>query len=126
MSTTTITLATVLITAVIGPLSGMIVKYWVDKKQKNLMDINETLRGIQDSLTNHSNATRNIIRIKLVNTMNFAMKRGFTTTVEFQEITNLYDSYKKLNGNSVVDRIFLDYSKLPINNKGEHYDGHIK
>lgn len=118
----------VLITLIgaVGTLIKVVLDYKVITKQssdilnqvviqmKELKDSQETLTKIgQDNREGNQNMIRHEIRKE----MNIALERGYEYIEHFSEVLHLYNTYKKLGGNGVIDRLFKKYEKLPLKEK---------
>ena len=71
------------------------------KKQKRHKDKDNLLLGLA--------------RISLINKMQESLDRGFTTQADYEVITALYEPYKELGGNGVVEHLFeYRYNTLKV------------
>ena len=105
-------------TGVAMPLLTFVVKWFNEKDQKNLNEINNTLKEIKDLAQKTAEGTRKITRHRLIKDMNMIINRGWMNTIEFEEITILYRSYKDLGGNGTVTEIYEMLKKLPVKSGG--------
>nr|DAW69921.1 MAG TPA: holin protein [Caudoviricetes sp.] len=101
-------------TGVAMPLLTLIVKWYNEKDEKSLKEINSTLNEIKDLTRKTAVGTKTISRYRLLKDMNRIITRGYITSKELEDITILYESYKELGGNSYVSDLFATCRKLPI------------
>nr|DAI19589.1 MAG TPA: holin protein [Caudoviricetes sp.]DAN15221.1 MAG TPA: holin protein [Caudoviricetes sp.]DAO65682.1 MAG TPA: holin protein [Caudoviricetes sp.]DAS93013.1 MAG TPA: holin protein [Caudoviricetes sp.]DAW51240.1 MAG TPA: holin protein [Caudoviricetes sp.] len=101
-------------TGVAMPLLTLIVKWFNDKDEKNLKEINSTLIEIKDLAQKTAVGTKTISRHRLLKDMNVIINRGYITSKELEDITILYQSYRELGGNSYVSDLYDNCRKLPI------------
>lgn len=108
-------------TGVAVPVLVPIIKWWLDRKNKNLENINDNLNDLNVKIDNlqekteaNADGTKQILRYRLIKDMGKAINKGYVCIKDLTEINNLYESYKSLGGNSVVDEIYSKYVKLPI------------
>lgn len=112
------------VTGLVAPVVLLCLKLFFESKGKKLDDlvdkVNETsdkIDHLDQKMNTQGVATRNIVRYRLLKNMGHAIHRGYTTSKELQEMCNLYDSYKELNGNGVVDKMYKDFTALTIDDK---------
>lgn len=86
---------------------------------KKIDEQSEKIDKIAEKQELQREATKNIIRYRLIKNLGYAIDKGYTTSQELQEMVNLYESYKSLGGNGVVDKIYGDFTKLRIDDKKE-------
>lgn len=108
-------------TGVAVPLLIPVLKWFLDRKNQNLEEINKNLNDISIKVGNlkctldaTAEGTKGILRYRLIRDMASAIHRGYTTLKEVEEINNLYDAYKNLKGNSTVDKLHDEFSRLEI------------
>ena len=79
------------------------------------------LHDKQDMLTkigqDNRQSNRDIIRYRIREEINVALERGYEYTEHYSEVVHLYHTYKKLDGNGVIDSLFERYEKLPLKEK---------
>ena len=114
---------------------GKILKVWLKNFEKRIeeryqektdykclhntiRDIEKTLDANAKALTINSDGTLALLRYRLKEEISLAMTRGYTTTTEYEVITDMYTAYKALGGNHTIKHLFDDYQKLSIK-KGE-------
>ena len=57
-------------------------------------------------------------RQELLSRMGTALQRGYTTQKEYDELSQLYDAYISLGGNSTAKHLWEDrYTRLPLKNE---------
>jgi hypothetical protein len=101
-------------TGVATPLLTLIITKYNEKGEKNLKEINETLKEIKELAQKTAVGTKTISRHRLIKDMNRIIARGSITSKELEDITILYKSYEELGGNSYVSDLFITCRKLPI------------
>ena len=115
------------IIACISPIIDMIVipvlvaaLTMILRKNYELRDKNKDnrlkLEHARDIKTNAQGAVlMYVARKELLVRMDTALTRGYTTQEEYEELSELYDAYVTLGGNSTVHHVWEDkYSKLKI------------
>ena len=103
-------------TGVAMPLLTLIVKWYNEKDEKSLKEINSTLNEIKDLTRKTADGTKTISRYRLLKDMSRIINRGNISTKELEEVTILYHSYRELGGNSTVSEIYSMIKNLPIKN----------
>lgn len=101
-------------TGVAVPLLMPIIKWYVNKDNQNLSDINTNLKEIKELAQKTADGTRTITRYRLLKDMTKIIKRGYIHVKELDELSLLYSSYKDLGGNSTVSDLYEHCRKLPI------------
>lgn len=102
------------------------VKWWLDKGNKQLVGQIESLNkevkktqtqvdevtqiGLQNRASNKS-----IISYRLHESFGEAIKRGYTTVEDYEELSALYTSYKDIGGNGKIEALYKRFRNLPIN-----------
>lgn len=98
-----------------------VIKYYSEKSKEKTEKQNdktiERLDKIDAKLESQGQATKNIIRYRLIKNMRHAIRRGYTSSSELQEMCNLYDSYHELGGNGTVDKVYNDFINLKIDDE---------
>lgn len=105
--------------AIIGGAASvitMLVKHYLEKGNSNLKDINNSLNEIKVLAQKTADGTKTISRYRLLKDMSRIINRGYISTKELEEITELYHSYRRLGGNSTVSEIYSMIKNLPIKN----------
>ena len=101
------------------------VKIWLDKGNKQLVGQIESLNkevkktqtqveevtqiGLQNRTSNKS-----IMSYRLHESFGEAIKRGYTTVEDYEELSGLYANYKEIGGNGKIEALYNRYRKLPI------------
>lgn len=58
---------------------------------------------------------KDLARASILNRVDKAVDRGYTTLKEYEEINEVYEGYRNLHGNGTVEHTIEDfYKKLPI------------
>ena len=78
----------------------------MDKLEVNQKDIQAV--GQANSLAN-----RNLTRYRIRQEMLRAIKQGYESYDNFQEVVNLIDGYHATGGNGAIDALYEEYKRLP-------------
>lgn len=78
----------------------------MDKLEVNQKDLQAV--GQANSLAN-----RNLTRYRIRQEMLRAIKQGYESYDNFQEIVNLIDGYHATGGNGAIDALYEEYKRLP-------------
>ena len=78
----------------------------MDKLEVNQKDLQAV--GQANSLAN-----RNLTRYRIRQEMLRAIKQGYETYDNFQEVVNLIDGYHATGGNGAIDALYEEYKRLP-------------
>ena len=113
------------LTAMIGAF-GAVVKIIWDMVQSNrniAKQIAEVLNRMDKLEVNqkdlqavgqaNSIANRNLTRYRIRQEMLKAIKQGYETYDNFQEVVNLIDGYHATGGNGAIDALYEEYKRLP-------------
>lgn len=65
----------------------------------------------------NSLANRNLTRYRIRQEMLKAIRRGYETYDNFEEVVNLIDGYHASGGNGAIDALYQEYIKLPRREK---------
>lgn len=79
----------------------------LETNQKNLQIV-----GQANSLSN-----RNLTRYRIRQEMLKAIRQGYETYDNFEEVANLIDGYHAAGGNGAIDALYQEYIKLPRREK---------
>ena len=79
----------------------------LETNQKNLQIV-----GQANSLSN-----RNLTRYRIRQEMLKAIRQGYETYDNFEEVVNLIDGYHAAGGNGAIDALYQEYIKLPRREK---------
>jgi hypothetical protein len=71
-------------------------------------------KEIKDELRNNSYATKKQIKYTLTRLHREATSRGFLSRYELECAEDLYTEYKRLGGNSFIDKVMEELRNLPI------------
>lgn len=85
--------------------------------QKKLVNIESDTQETKQLALLNRDGIKHSHRYKLQQEIAEAVKRGYTTFQEVEEVTALYHSYHDLGGNGVIDTLFNKFKNLEI--KGE-------
>jgi hypothetical protein len=77
------------------------------------------IRKILKLQKNQTNGITCLLRRDILDLVNKANSQGFICETEIEELRNLYENYKNLDGNGVVDRVIDSAFNVPMKNKGE-------
>lgn len=75
------------------------------------------IRKILKLQENQTNGITRLLRKDILDLVNKANSQGFIYEDEFEELRNLYNFYKDLNGNGIVDRVIDSAFNVPIKNR---------
>ena len=115
-----------LFTVAIIPL----VKIWFDNSNKQMTkqfeQLNKEVKSTQDKvdevtqigLQNRA-SNKSIISYRLHESFGEAIKRGYTTVEDYEELSALYASYKDIGGNGKIEALYNRFRKLPIRKQEE-------
>lgn len=78
----------------------------MDKLEVNQKDLQAV--GQANSLSN-----RNLTRYRIRQEMLKAIKQGYESYDNFQEVVNLIDGYHATGGNGAIDALYEEYKRLP-------------
>ena len=120
-----------IIVTIITVFGGGILKLlsdWITNTQKNQKELMNQILNRMDNMelnqeelkeigADNRYGTKNILRYQLRQEMKAAIDRSYETADNFEETTNLYQTYIRLGGNGVISELYEVYKKLPI--KGE-------
>ena len=72
------------------------------------------LTGCLISITKVMNGTKCLLRSEMLRIYYRYQPRGEIRQYEYQNFVYLYEAYKKLNGNSFIDKVYEEIKKLNI------------
>lgn len=104
-------------TGVAVPILLPILNHWLQKKKKINDDILSELKEMGIKIEATAEGTKAILRYRLIKNMSYDIHMGHTSFKHKEEIVLMYNAYKSLGGNSVVDDLFLQFKKLEIKDK---------
>lgn len=82
--------------------------------EKSVGEINEIGRENRDNLSLIGKGLQRLQRFRLQENLKKAIRRGWTTQHEIEELSKLYESYVELGGNGAVKILFEKFLKLEI------------
>ena len=82
--------------------------------EKSVGEINEIGRENRDNLSLIGKGLQRLQRFRLQENLKKAIRRGWTTQHEIEELTKLYESYVELGGNGAVKILFEKFLKLEL------------
>ena len=82
--------------------------------EKSVGEINEIGRENRDNLSLMGKGLQRLQRFRLQENLKKAIRRGWTTQHEIEELTRLYESYVELGGNGAIKILFEKFLKLEI------------
>ena len=82
--------------------------------EKSVGEINEIGRENRDNLSLIGKGLQRLQRFRLQENLKKAIRRGWTTQHEIEELTKLYESYVELGGNGAIKILFEKFLKLEI------------
>ena len=106
---------------------GGLIKIYLDSRNANktILDKLTTIQAVLDKhsgqltflekmATENRDGIRHTQRYRLQYDINKAILAGYTTPHDFEELAVLYASYKKLEGNGAMDKLWERYEKLEM------------
>ena len=82
--------------------------------EKSVGEINEIGRENRDNLSLIGKGLQRLQRFRLQENLKKAIRRGWTTQHEIEELSRLYESYFELGGNGAIKILFEKFLKLEI------------
>ena len=82
--------------------------------EKSVGEINEIGRENRDNLFLIGKGLQRLQRFRLQENLKKAIRRGWTTQHEIEELSRLYESYVELGGNGAIKILFEKFLKLEI------------
>lgn len=82
--------------------------------EKSVGEINEIGRENRYNLSLIGKGLQRLQRFRLQENLKKAIRRGWTTQHEIEELSRLYESYVELGGNGVIKILFEKFLKLEI------------
>jgi len=82
--------------------------------EKSVGEINEIGRENRDNLSLIGKGLQRLQRFRLQENLKKAIRRGWTTQHEIEELTKLYESYVELGGNGAIKILFEKFLKLEL------------
>ena len=82
--------------------------------EKSVGEINEIGRENRDNLSLIGKGLQRLQRFRLQENLKKAIRSGWTTQHEIEELSRLYESYVELGGNGAIKILFEKFLKLEI------------
>lgn len=82
--------------------------------EKSVGEITEIGRDNRDNLSLIRKGLQRLQRFRLQENLKKAIRRGWTTQHEIEELSRLYESYVELGGNGAIKILFEKFLKLEI------------
>ena len=82
--------------------------------EKSVGEINEIGRENRDNLSLIGKGLQRLQRFRLQENLKKAIRRGWTTQHEIEDLSRLYESYVELGGNGAIKILFEKFLKLEI------------
>lgn len=82
--------------------------------EKTVGEINEIGRENRDNLSLIGKGLQRLQRFRLQENLKKAIRRGWTTQHEIEELSRLFESYVELGGNGAIKILFEKFLKLEI------------
>lgn len=82
--------------------------------EKSVGEINEIGRENRDNLSLIGKGLQRLQRFRLQENLKKAIRRGWTTQHEIEELSRLYESYVELGGNGAIKILFEKFLKLEM------------
>ena len=86
----------------------------IEGLEKSVGEINEIGRENRDNLSLIGKGLQRLQRFRLQENLKKAIRRGWTTQHEIEELSKLYESYVELGGNGAIKILFEKFLKLEI------------
>jgi len=90
----------------------------LDRELEEALELIKTLQAgqnsIKEELRNNSYATKKQIKYTLTRLHRETSQRGNISRYELECAEDLYTEYKRLNGNSFIDKVMVELRGLPI------------
>ena len=110
-----------LFTVAIIPLT----KIWFDNSNKQMVkqfeSLNKEVKSTQDKVDEvtqiglqNRRSNKSIISYRLHREFSEAIERGYTTSEDLSELSELYKSYVEIGGNGKIEALFNRFESLPI------------
>lgn len=110
-----------LFTVAIIPL----IKIWFDNSNKQMVkqfeNLNKEVKSTQDKVDEvtqiglqNRRSNKSIISYRLHREFSEAIERGYTTSEDLAELSELYKSYEEIGGNGKIEALFNRFESLPI------------
>ena len=78
-----------------------------------LLPMETKLDSLERRLTVMETGTQASLRSDLLRSYKYCQSQGYRSLDDTHSWTQMYEAYKNLNGNSFIDRLKLDFEKLP-------------
>lgn len=82
--------------------------------EKSVGEINEIGRENRDNLSLIGKGLQRLQRFRLQENLKKAIRRGWTTQHEIEELSRLFESYVELGGNGAIKILFEKFLKLEL------------
>lgn len=82
--------------------------------EKSVGEVTEIGRDNRDNLSLIGKGLQRLQRFRLQENLKKAIRRGWTTQHEIEELSRLYESYVELGGNGAIKILFEKFLKLEI------------
>lgn len=86
----------------------------IEGLEKSVGEINEIGRDNRTNLSLIRKGLQRLQRFRLQENLKKAIRRGWTTQHEIEELSRLYESYVELGGNGAIKILFEKFLKLEI------------
>lgn len=89
-------------------------KTQITELDSKITDIDKKVNNIKDTADLTADASRCLLRDKILQSYYACLNKGYKTSKEDENINHLYEAYKSLNGNSYVEECYETLKKLPV------------
>ena len=86
----------------------------IDGLEKSVVKVTEIGKENRDNLSLIGKGLQRLQRFRLQENLKKAIRRGWTTQHEIEELSRLYESYVELGGNGAIKILFDKFLKLEI------------
>ena len=86
----------------------------INDLEKSVVEVTEIGKENRDNLSLIRKGLQRLQRFRLQENLKKAIRRGWTTQHEIEELSKLYESYVELGGNGAIKILFEKFLKLEI------------
>lgn len=86
----------------------------LDKEKSRLTEIENKLSKVQEDIEGRKKVSHALLHHEIFQTARIALRQGFITEIELENLEILYEQYKALNGNGTAQRMYEQCKALPL------------
>lgn len=90
----------------------IIPSYFSYKSNRSSKETDKRIEALSEDFVELKESVANVQRFRLQENLKKALRRGYTTQHELEELSRLYESYVELGGNGAIKILFEKFSKL--------------